>query len=160
MRVGIARERRTGERRVAVTPETVRQLADLGLEVLVEHGAGEASGHSDASYEQAGGTIVDPLGLGDLDVLLHVRPLDPATPARLRRGAVTIGLTSPSTELVPRISRAQSMDALTSQALVAGYRCVLEAAMRLPRSCRGGRTGAGASPPRGRIGSRPRAPGS
>lgn len=165
MRVGIARERRTGERRVAVTPETVRQLADLGLEVLVEHGAGEASGHADAAYEQAGATIVDPLGLGDLDVLLHVRPLDPATPARLRRGAVTIGLTSPSTELstvralrdagitsfglelVPRISRAQSMDALTSQALVAGYRCVLEAAMRLPRFFPLYMTAAGTIPP-------------
>ena len=80
MRVGIARERRTGERRVAATPETVRQLAGLGLEVLVEHGAGEASGHSDAAYEQAGATIVDALGLGDLDVLLHVRPLAPETP--------------------------------------------------------------------------------
>ena len=85
MRVGIARERRTGERRVAATPETVKQLAGLGLEVLIEHGAGEASGHSDASYEQAGATVVDPLGLGDLDVLLHVRPLEPETPARLRR---------------------------------------------------------------------------
>ena len=62
VRVGIARERRTGERRVAATPETVRQLVGLGLEVLVEHGAGEASGHSDAAYEQAGAAIVDPLG--------------------------------------------------------------------------------------------------
>lgn len=165
MRVGIARERRTGERRVAATPETVRQLVGLGLEVLVEHGAGEASGHSDAAYEQAGAAIVDPLGLGDLDVLLHVRPLAPETPARLRRGAVAIGLASPSTELptvralrdagvtsfalelVPRISRAQSMDALTSQALVAGYRCVLEAAMRLPRFFPLYMTAAGTIPP-------------
>ncbi|MDR6905869.1 NAD(P) transhydrogenase subunit alpha [Agromyces sp. 3263] len=165
MRVGIARERRTGERRVAATPETVKQLAGLGLEVLIEHGAGEASGHSDASYEQAGATVVDPLGLGDLDVLLHVRPLEPETPGRLRRGAVTIGLGSPSTELatvralrdagvtafalelVPRISRAQSMDALTSQALVAGYRCVLEAAMRLPRFFPLYMTAAGTIPP-------------
>lgn len=165
VRVGIARERRTGERRVAATPETVKQLAGLGLEVLIEHGAGEASGHSDASYEQAGATVVDPLGLGDLDVLLHVRPLEPETPGRLRRGAVTIGLGSPSTELatvralrdagvtafalelVPRISRAQSMDALTSQALVAGYRCVLEAAMRLPRFFPLYMTAAGTIPP-------------
>lgn len=165
MRVGIARERRTGERRVAATPETVRQLAGLGLEVLVEHGAGEASGHSDGSYEQGGATVVDELALGDLDVLLHVRPLDPSTPARLRRGAVTVGLASPSTELptvralrdagvtsfalelVPRISRAQSMDALTSQALIAGYRCVLEAAMRLPRFFPLYMTAAGTIPP-------------
>lgn len=165
MRVGIARERRAGERRVAATPETVRQLAGLGLEVLVEHGAGEASGHADATYEQAGGTVVDTLELGDLDVLLHVRPLEPETPARLRRGAITVGLASPSTELptvralrdagitafalelVPRISRAQSMDALTSQALVAGYRCVLEAAMRLPRFFPLYMTAAGTIPP-------------
>ena len=165
MRVGIARERRAGERRVAATPETVRQLAGLGLEVLIEHGAGEASGHADATYEQAGGTVVDTLELGDLDVLLHVRPLEPETPARLRRGAITVGLASPSTELptvralrdagitafalelVPRISRAQSMDALTSQALVAGYRCVLEAAMRLPRFFPLYMTAAGTIPP-------------
>ena len=165
MRVGIARERRTGERRVAATPETVRQLVGLGLEVLVEHRAGEASGHADAAYEEAGAAVVDALGLGDLDVLLHVRPLEPETPARLRRGAVTIGLASPSTELptvralrdagvtsfalelVPRISRAQSMDALTSQALVAGYRCVLEAAMRLPRFFPLYMTAAGTIPP-------------
>ena len=151
MRVGIARERRAGERRVAATPETVRQLAGLGLEVLVEHGAGEASGHADATYEQAGATVVDALELGDLDVLLHVRPLEPETPARLRRGAITVGLASPSTELptvralrdagitafalelVPRISRAQSMDALTSQALVAAT----AACSRRPCACRG-----------------------
>ena len=165
MRVGIARERRTGERRVAATPETVRQLVGLGLEVHVEAGAGEASGHSDTSYADAGAVVVDVLGLGELDVLLHVRPLDPATPAALRRGAITIGLASPSTELptvaalrdadvtafalelVPRISRAQSMDALTSQALVAGYRCVLEAAMRLPRFFPLYMTAAGTIPP-------------
>jgi H+-translocating NAD(P) transhydrogenase subunit alpha len=165
VRVGIARERRDGERRVAATPETVLQLADLGLEVLIEHGAGEASGHSDVSYERAGATVVDAFELGDVDVLLHVRPLDPETPARLRRGAVTVGLASPSTELptvralrdagitafalelVPRISRAQSMDALTSQALIAGYRCVLEAAMRLPRFFPLYMTAAGTIPP-------------
>jgi len=165
VRVGIARERRAGERRVAATPETVRQLVGLGLEVLVEHGAGEASGHADSAYEEAGATVEEVLELGDLDVLLHVRPLDPATPARLRRGAITIGLASPSSELptvraladagvtsfalelVPRISRAQSMDALTSQALVAGYRCVLEAAMRLPRFFPLYMTAAGTIPP-------------
>ncbi len=165
MRVGIARERRTGERRVAATPETVRQLAGLGLDVHVEAGAGEASGHSDASYAAAGATVVDALGLAELDVLLHVRPLEAATPPALRRGTITIGLASPSTELatvaalrdagatafalelVPRISRAQSMDALTSQALVAGYRCVLEAAMRLPRFFPLYMTAAGTIPP-------------
>ena len=165
MRVGIARERRPGERRVAATPETVRQLAGLGLAVLIERGAGEASGHSDAAYAQAGATVVDALDLDDVDVLAHVRPLEPEYAARLRRGAITVGLASPSTELatvralrdagvtafalelVPRISRAQSMDALTSQALVAGYRCVLEAAMRLPRFFPLYMTAAGTIPP-------------
>ena len=165
MRVGIARERRTGERRVAATPETVRQLTGLGLEVVIESGAGEASGHSDASYAAAGAVVVDTLALAELDVLLHVRPLDRATPPLLRREAITVGLASPSSELaavaalrdagttsfalelVPRISRAQSMDALTSQALVAGYRCVLEAAMRLPRFFPLYMTAAGTIPP-------------
>lgn len=165
MRVGIMRERRTGERRVAATPETVRQLGGLGLEVVVEAGAGESSGHSDASYREAGAQVSADLELSALDVLAHVRPLDPVTVGRLRRGAVTVGLASPASELatvraladlgvtafalelVPRISRAQSMDALTSQALIAGYRCVLEAAMRLPRLFPLSMTAAGTIPP-------------
>jgi NAD(P) transhydrogenase subunit alpha len=165
VRVGIARERRPGERRVAATPDTVRQLTGLGLDVAIEQGAGKASGHSDASYEEAGATVLADLDLGSLDVLAHVRPLDPALPARLRRGAITVGLASPASELdtvralagagvtafalelVPRISRAQSMDALTSQALIAGYRCVLEAAMRLPRLFPLSMTAAGTIPP-------------
>lgn len=165
MKVGVAREHRDGERRVAATPDTVRQLAGLGLEVLVESGAGVSAGHCDADYQQAGARIVPALELRGLDVLAHVRPLEPATAAALRRGAVTVGLASPSSELptvqaladagvtsfalelVPRISRAQSMDALTSQALVAGYRCVLEAAMRLPRFFPLYMTAAGTIPP-------------
>jgi NAD(P) transhydrogenase subunit alpha len=150
---------------VAATPETVKQLAGLGLEVLVESGAGTAAGHSDNDYLQSGAWIVPDLELGGLDVYAHVRPLEPATAAALHRGAVTVGLASPSSELptvraladagvtsfalelVPRISRAQSMDALTSQALVAGYRCVLEAAMRLPRFFPLYMTAAGTIPP-------------
>ncbi|WP_254678755.1 Re/Si-specific NAD(P)(+) transhydrogenase subunit alpha [Arthrobacter sp. 24S4-2] len=165
MKLGIARERRDGERRVAATPETVKQLIGLGLEVLVESRAGTAAGHSDDAYVRAGARIVPDLDLGSLDVLAHVRPLEPATAAALRRGAVTAGFASPSSELptvralaaagvtsfalelVPRISRAQSMDALSSQALVAGYRCVLEAAMRLPRFFPLYMTAAGTIPP-------------
>ncbi|GAA4052193.1 Re/Si-specific NAD(P)(+) transhydrogenase subunit alpha [Arthrobacter methylotrophus] len=165
MKLGIARERLDGERRVAATPETVKQLAGLGLEVLVESGAGTAAGHSDEDYRQAGALIVPALDLAALNVYAHVRPLEPTTAAALRRGAVTVGLASPSSELptvralaeagvtsfalelVPRISRAQSMDALTSQALVAGYRCVLEAAMRLPRFFPLYMTAAGTIPP-------------
>ncbi|MFJ4030341.1 NAD(P) transhydrogenase subunit alpha [Paenarthrobacter sp. NPDC089989] len=165
MKAGIARETLDGERRVAATPETVKQLVALGLAVEVESGAGAASGHSDDDYRAAGATLVPSLDLGTLDIYCHVRPLDPTTAGALRRGTVTVGLGSPSSELptvralatggitsfalelVPRISRAQSMDALTSQALVAGYRCVLEAAMRLPRFFPLYMTAAGTIPP-------------
>ena len=165
MRVGVTRERREGERRVAATPETVQQLIALGLEVVVEKGAGVESGISDAAYQEAGATISAKLALGALDVLLHVRPLEVATAKALKKGATTIGLASPSSELptvsalakagvtafalelVPRISRAQSMDALSSQALVAGYRAVLEAAMRYPRFFPLYMTAAGTIPP-------------
>lgn len=137
----------------------------MGLDVLVETGAGDGAGHADPAYQQAGATIVPALDTPALDVLAHVRPLDPHTAASLQRGAVTVGLASPSSELpavqaladngvtsfalelVPRISRAQSMDALTSQALVAGYRCVLEAAIRLPRFFPLYMTAAGTIPP-------------
>ncbi|QHK21027.1 Re/Si-specific NAD(P)(+) transhydrogenase subunit alpha [Pseudarthrobacter psychrotolerans] len=165
MKLGIPRERHEGERRVAATPDTVKQLAGLGLDVLIEAGAGAAAGHSDHDYADAGARIVQDLDPGDLNVLVHVRPLDPPTAAALKRGAVTVGLASPSSELatvqalveagvtafalelVPRISRAQSMDALSSQALVAGYRCVLEAAIRLPRFFPLYMTAAGTVPP-------------
>ena len=165
MKVGIPRERRDGERRVAATPDTVKQLTGMGLEVLVEAAAGERSGHPDRDYTQAGAAVVPALDASALDVLLHVRPLDPHAAAALRRGTVTVGLASPSSELpavealagagvtsfalelVPRISRAQSMDALSSQALVAGYRCVLEAAIRLPRFFPLYMTAAGTVPP-------------
>ncbi|MGO4189526.1 Re/Si-specific NAD(P)(+) transhydrogenase subunit alpha [Pseudarthrobacter sp. TAF60_1] len=165
MKLGIPRERHEGERRVAATPETVRQLTGLGLDVLIEADAGAAAGHSDHEYTQAGARIIQALDPADLDILVHVRPLEPATAKALRRGTVTVGLASPSSELatvqalaeagvtsfalelVPRISRAQSMDALSSQALVAGYRCVLEAAIRFPRFFPLYMTAAGTVPP-------------
>ncbi|TFC41868.1 Re/Si-specific NAD(P)(+) transhydrogenase subunit alpha [Cryobacterium shii] len=165
MKVGIRRERLQGERRVAATPETVTQLTALGLEVLVESGAGSESGHPDGSYTDAGATVVPELGLGELDVFCHVRPLSPDLVGGLRSGTITIGLASPASELptvaalatagvtsfalelVPRISRAQSMDALTSQALVSGYRVVLEAAIRFPRFFPLYMTAAGTIPP-------------
>lgn len=165
MRVGVTREQRAGERRVAATPETVEQLTTLGLEVVVEKGAGVESGISDAAYKHAGAAIAPTLALGKLDVLLHVRPLSEATAKALRKGAVTIGMASPSTELptvsalakagvtsfalelIPRISRAQSMDALSSQALVGGYRAVIEAIARYPRLFPLYMTAAGTIPP-------------
>lgn len=165
VKVGVPRERHIGERRVAATPDTVRQLIAAGLEVEIEQGAGDSAGHSDQSYADAGATVTADLDPLALDALLHVRPLSPHDAAGLRAGTITIGLASPAAELktvaalaeagvtsfalelVPRISRAQSMDALTSQALVAGYRSVLEAAMRLPRFFPLYMTAAGTIPP-------------
>jgi len=165
MRVGIMREGRTGERRVSATPESVAQLAALGLDVVVESGAGVESGYSDESYSEAGATIEKKLDLSSIDVCCHVRPLSPADAGKLKPGAITVGLASPASELetvkalaagsvtafalelLPRISRAQSMDALSSQALVAGYRAVLEAAARFPRFFPLYMTAAGTIPP-------------
>jgi len=165
MIVGVAKEPLAGENRVAQTPETTKQLVDLGLSVQVQKGAGVAAGYADADYQKAGAKLVASVPLGSVDVLAHVRPLSTATVGKLKAGAITVGLASPSSEgptvkalaskkitsfaleLVPRISRAQSMDALTSQALVAGYRCVLEAAMRFPRFLPLYMTAAGTIPP-------------
>lgn len=165
MQVGVRREQRAGERRVAATPETVQQLTALGLAVAVESDAGTAAGFGDAAFAAAGASIVPELTAASLDVLLHVRPLEPATAGMLRPGTITIGFASPASELpcvgalaaagvtsfalelVPRISRAQSMDALSSQALVSGYRAVLEAALRYPRFFPLYMTAAGTIPP-------------
>ena len=165
MQVGVRREQRAGERRVAATPETVQQLRALGLDVAVESGAGAEAGYGDAAFAAAGASIVPELTAESLDVLLHVRPLEPETAGRLRPGTITIGFASPGSELpgvgslaaagvtsfalelVPRISRAQSMDALSSQSLVSGYRAVLEAALRYPRFFPLYMTAAGTIPP-------------
>jgi NAD(P) transhydrogenase subunit alpha len=165
MQVGIMRERHRSERRVAATPETVKQLSELGLDVVVESGAGVTAGYADEAYSGAGATVVSALAIGEVDILGHVRPLTPENASALKAGAVTIGLASPASELdtvralaaagvtsfalelVPRISRAQSMDALSSQALVAGYRAVLEAAIRFPRFFPLYMTAAGTIPP-------------
>ncbi len=165
MKVAVPAETVPGERRVAVTPETVQLLTGAGLDVVVQSGAGLHCSITDQDYADAGAEVVEAVDAGAVDVLLHVRPLHPRLPERLRPGAITIGLASPSTELptvaalvqaqvtsfalelVPRISRAQSMDALTSQALVAGYRCVIEASMRLPRFFPLFMTAAGTVPP-------------
>jgi H+-translocating NAD(P) transhydrogenase subunit alpha len=165
MRLVVPAERRPGERRVAAVPDTVAALVRAGHQVVVESGAGTACFVSDDEYRDVGAEVSSDDVLPGADVVLHVRPLLPDAASRLRAGAITIGFCSPSTEpdgvralrdarvtafameLVPRISRAQSMDALTSQALVAGYRCVLEAAMRLPRFYPLFMTAAGTVPP-------------
>src|SRR5213079_2917949 len=148
MRIGVVRETTPGERRVALVPETVGRLAKSGNEVIVERGAGEASSFPDRMYTEAGGTIGD---AWDAELVLKVaRPSDEEL-ARLREGAVLIAFLSPLTnhdlvrelgrrrvtalsmDAIPRITRAQSMDALSSQATVAGYKAVLIAADSMPR---------------------------
>jgi NAD(P) transhydrogenase subunit alpha len=159
VKVFIPRERRPGETRVAATPETVRRMAKLGLETAVERGAGEASLFHDAEYEAAGAHLIDDPATAweSADVVLKVTPPGafPGLPGHeaegLKPGAVLIGFLAPhhnldavrtlatgnvtslSLELVPRVTRAQSMDALSSQASIAGYKAVLLAAWRLPK---------------------------
>src|SRR3954454_11451829 len=165
MRIAVPAERRPGERRVAAVPDTVAPLVRAGHHVVVSSGAGRGARLPDDAYREAGATVTADDVLAGADVVLHVRPLLPQDASRLRPGAVTIGFLSPGAEpdgvralqdaratsfameLVPRISRAQSMDALTSQALVAGYWCVLEAAVRLPRFFPLFMTAAGTVPP-------------
>lgn len=160
--VVVPREPRPGERRVAATPDTVKEFVAKGFRVLVEPGAGSSALITDDDY-RAAGADVSPIDLSAADIVLHVRPLLGEQIAHLKAGAVTVGfatgdpdaaralrdgrVTALAMELVPRISRAQSMDALTSQALVTGYRCVLEAAMRLPRFFPLFMTAAGTIPP-------------
>jgi NAD(P) transhydrogenase subunit alpha len=150
MKVVVARENHPGETRVALVPALVGRVRALGYEVLVEPGAGEQAGFSDAEYEAAG-AVVDPAAVSKADVVLGVQPLDLGGISTLRRGAAQIsflsvsesadlvdalreaGITAFSMEQVPRISRAQSMDALTSQALVTGYRGAVVAAGLLRR---------------------------
>lgn len=151
MRVAVPTEIRTGEKRVALVPDIINKLTRLGLEVSIQSGAGLNAQASDSAYEAAGATIVSGDVLKGTDVVLSVSPLTPAQIATLKKGAITISFLSPMTaqdsidaalaagitafslEMVPRISRAQSMDALTSQALCSGYRAVLVGAELSPR---------------------------
>ena len=165
MKVLVAREEGPYERRVAIVPELVGRLVDAGLDVVVEAGAGAGALHDDSAYQAAGAAVTADDGLAGADVVLSVQPLDANRVLRLRRGAVLIsflptsqklalvralrdaGVTAFAMELVPRISRAQAMDALSSQALVSGYRAALIAAERLPRFFPLFMTAAGTVPP-------------
>ena len=151
MRVAVPKEVREGEKRVALVPDVINKLTKLGYEVAIESGAGVHSQASDDLYRSAGASVVNGDVLVGADVVLSVQPLNPSQMASLRKGAVTISFLSPTTsvesidaaaaagvtafslELVPRISRAQSMDALSSQALCAGYRAALVGAELSPR---------------------------
>ncbi len=150
MKVGVAKESAPGETRVAVVPDTARRLAGDGVEVLVEQGAGDRATFADAAYEQAGARIVDARGLyTEADVVCRVSPPSEAETDRLRDGQVLVGLLQPlaapeamhalaargvtafSLDSIPRVTRAQPMDALSSQSTVAGYKAVVLAAEHL-----------------------------
>jgi H+-translocating NAD(P) transhydrogenase subunit alpha len=151
LRIGVPRETAPGERRVALTPDVVRRLVQEGAEVVVESGAGEAAFSADAAYGEAGartGSRAEALGA---DVVACVQPPAAEDLRYLRSGAALIGMLRPlddpagmealaatgatvlAMELVPRITRAQRMDALSAMATVAGYRAVLLAAEALPK---------------------------
>ena len=149
MRIGVPKETTAGERRVALIPEIVGKLVSGGFEVLVERGAGEAASFPDAAYEEAGAQLVD--DWPDAEAVVKVQKPSEEEAGRLREGQVLIGFLQPLTdpvgierlaqrgviafamESIPRITRAQSMDALSSQATVSGYKATLVAADRLPK---------------------------
>ena len=151
MRIAVPKEIKPGEKRVALVPDIISKLTKAGLEVVIESGAGAAAEFSDSQYTEAGATVVTGDVLSGADVIASVAPLEPARMSSLKKGAITISFLSPTTaadsidaaaaagatafsmELIPRISRAQSMDALTSQALCAGYKAALVAAELSPR---------------------------
>ncbi len=150
----IPTEKHTGERRVSATPETVKKLKSLGCAVYIESKAGELSGFSDFSYKESGGEIVSERDIniwGEADIIFCVQVPSEENLITLKKGAILLGLLNPygnkdllkiinsnmistlSLELLPRISRAQSSDVLSSQANIAGYKAVLLAASELDR---------------------------
>ena len=146
--IAVTRERRAGETRVAAVPETVKKLLAAGFSVTVETGAGAAAAYTDADYAAAGATIAKTVkdALSKADILFKVRSPEPAEIAALKKGALVVatlnpyqdkaqlaalakaGATAFAMEFVPRITRAQVMDVLSSQANLAGYRAVIEGA--------------------------------
>ncbi len=151
MRISVPKETRPGENRVALVPDIISKLTRAGLEVVIESGAGVSAQFSDEQFTKAGATVKSGNVISDSDVVSSSQPRTPDQMKSLKKGTITISFLSPTTavdsieaaasagatalslELVPRISRAQSMDALTSQALCAGYRATLAAAELSPR---------------------------
>jgi NAD(P) transhydrogenase subunit alpha len=154
MKLAILKERRDGETRVAASPDTVKRYRGLGLDVAVESGAGAAAHMTDADYQAAGAAIAADSAavLSGADIVLSVRAPDAAQIAGMKKGAVLVALLAPYTdkvapaglasqgvnsfamELLPRISRAQAMDVLSSQANLAGYKAVVDAAAQFGRA--------------------------
>jgi H+-translocating NAD(P) transhydrogenase subunit alpha len=165
LRIGVPRETKARETRVAATPATVAKLLALGYEVVVEAGAGAGSSFPDEAYQAAGAGVVDARAAWQADVVLTVNAPATGDISRLRDGATLVGLLSPglnpdlvealaarpitvlAMDAVPRISRAQSMDVLSSMANIAGYRAVVEAAHTFGRFFTGQVTAAGKVPP-------------
>src|SRR2546423_7641976 len=151
MKVGVPKETLAGERRVALVPEAARGLVKANLQLAIEAGAGASAFFSDAAYIDVGANVTDAATALGSDAVLKVQPPTPEEVGRLHSGAVLISFLQPATnadavralarqkvsafslDLVPRISRAQSMDALSSQAGIAGYKAVLLAANHLPK---------------------------
>ena len=167
MLIGILKESSPGERRVALLPESLKGLCTQGIEIVVESGAGVAAGAADQAFAEIGATVTADRNaiLSAADIVPAVNMLNAADQGRLKSGAVVVGFLRPldapaalvgaiergatlfSMELIPRISRAQSMDALSSMATVAGYKAVIMAADRLPRLFPMLMTAAGTIPP-------------
>jgi NAD(P) transhydrogenase subunit alpha len=151
MRVAVPRETAPGERRVALVPDTVSKLRAAGFEVTIERGAGNQAGFTDEEYATAGAELVDAAAISDADCIARVAGPSATEVLAMPSGTVLIGFLDPLTdadgiarlrergivafamESIPRITRAQSMDALSSQATVAGYKAVLLAADRIQR---------------------------
>ncbi|NNE48036.1 MAG: Re/Si-specific NAD(P)(+) transhydrogenase subunit alpha [Rhodothermales bacterium] len=149
--VGIPKESVAGERRVSAVPELVQRFNRAGMDILLEKGAGDAACYADADFEEKGARIVSRAEALGADIVLKVQPPTPEEISGLKKGAVLIGFLSPldhpkvakalaaagtsafAMELVPRISRAQTMDALSAMGSIGGYRAVLLAAERLPK---------------------------
>ena len=166
MRIAVLRENQAGEARVALVPESVKKLAAAGAEVGIETGAGVRAGFTDQEYQAAGASMMERSDLlPEADIFACVNRPEAEDVARLKAGAVIVGFLKPldepaalepviarkltafAVELVPRTTRAQSMDALSSMATVAGYKAVLLAAERLPRMFPMLMTAAGTVPP-------------
>jgi H+-translocating NAD(P) transhydrogenase subunit alpha len=164
VRIGVPRESRPGETRVAATPKTVEQIRALGYAVFLESGAGAASSFEDSAYVRAGADVIDD-AVWNSDVLLKVNAPSEEEIARLRPGQVVVSLLAPALnpalverlaaqgvtalamDAVPRISRAQSLDVLSSMANIGGYRAVVEAAHEFGSFFTGQVTAAGKVPP-------------
>ncbi|CAQ84490.1 MULTISPECIES: Re/Si-specific NAD(P)(+) transhydrogenase subunit alpha [Photorhabdus] len=165
MRIGVPKERLTNEARVAATPGTVEQLLKLGFNVVVESGAGHLASFEDSAYQQVGAEVTDRHDIWHSDIILKVNAPEDDEIALMKEGSVLVSFVWPAQnpeliqklsdrkvtvlamDSVPRISRAQSLDALSSMANIAGYRAIVEAAHEFGRFFTGQITAAGKVPP-------------